>query len=171
MSSLCIVCLGPMAVSFLINCIRWIQRFHCRTHTEIERMSLGKCVFVLIIRISPVTDNTRLNKMILWYSRRIMAQAASDHAEQALENRIALPRPIIRAYFSLCWNCQNCIYDCRSMSIRTVHSDTNHIRGPCVPADFYALTTKKRRIDMSKNENNSGKSLYEQQENKLSQAI
>ncbi len=81
-------------------------------------------------------DNTRLNKMICWYSREIIAQAASNCIGQASENRVALPAPIIRAYFSLCWNCQNCIYDCRGISIRTVHLDANHIRGPCVPADF-----------------------------------
>ena len=113
------------------------------THTEIERI-IGEMRICADNTHIAGSDNTRLNKMILWYSRRIMAQAASDHTEQALENRIALPHPIIRAYFSLCWNCQNCIYDCRSMSIRTVHSDTNHIRGPCVPADFLCSYDKEK---------------------------
>ena len=65
------------------------------------------------------SENTRLNKMILWFSQRIIAPTSPDSTGRALENRIAIPESIIRAYFSLCWNCQNCIYDCRSVGIKT----------------------------------------------------
>lgn len=82
------------------------------------------------------SDNARLNKMILWYSRRIIIMRTTDYAEQASENRVALSSPIIRAYTSLCWNCQNCIYDCRGVSSRLRRIDANHIRGPCAYADF-----------------------------------
>lgn len=60
----------------------------------------------------------------------------TDYAEQASENRVALSSPIIRAYTSLCWNCQNCIYDCRGVSSRLRRIDANHIRGPCAYAVF-----------------------------------
>ena len=50
MSSLCIVCLEPMVVSFLTNCIHWIRRFHCQPTRRLNAL-LEKCVFVLIIRI------------------------------------------------------------------------------------------------------------------------
>lgn len=90
------------------------------------------------------SDNTRLNKMILWYSRMLITQAAPSCTEQVSKNRVALPALIIRAYLSLCWNCQNCIYDCRSVSIRTRYIDTNHIRGPCGSADSsYTHETEK----------------------------
>lgn len=90
------------------------------------------------------SDNARLNKMILWYSRRIIIMRTTDYAEQASENRIALSSPIIRAYISLCWNCQNCIYDCRGVSSRLRRIDANHIRGPCAYADFF-LHSRNRK--------------------------
>ena len=90
------------------------------------------------------SDNARLNKMILWYSRRIIIMRTTDYAEQASENRVALSSPIIRAYTSLCWNCQNCIYDCRGVSSRLRRIDANHIRGPCAYADFF-LHSRNRK--------------------------
>ena len=77
------------------------------------------------------TDNVRVNKMILWYSRSI-AQRFDDHEDERLdESRVALSDHIIRAYLSLCWNCQNCVYDCRSVDYQDQSEDTNNIRGPC----------------------------------------
>lgn len=90
------------------------------------------------------SDNARLNKMILWYSRRIIIMRTTDYAEQASENRVALSSPIIRAYTSLRWNCQNCIYDCRGVSSRLRRIDANHIRGPCAYADFF-LHSRNRK--------------------------
>lgn len=108
--------------------------------------------------------------MILWYSRRIIIMRTTDYAEQVSKNRVALSSPIIRAYISLCWNCQNCIYDCRGVSSRLRRMDANHIRGPCAYAVFFLKLTKpEMRIDMSKIESSAGKALYEQQETKLSQ--
>ena len=90
------------------------------------------------------SDNARLNKMILWYSRRIIIMRTTDYAEQVSKNRVALSSPIIRAYISLCWNCQNCIYDCRGVSSRLRRIDANHIRGPCAYADFF-LHSRNRK--------------------------
>ena len=90
------------------------------------------------------SENSRLNKMILWYSRRITTKTASDCTGQTLESRVALSAPIIRAYFSLCWNCQNCVYDCRSVSIKTWYIDANHIRGPCTFADLSCTHENKK---------------------------
>lgn len=122
------------------------------SYAEIERIIEGMRICAGNTHITG-SDNTRLNKMILWYSRKCIAQAASDRTGQASENRVALPAPIIRAYFSLCWNCQNCIYDCRSISIRTRYIDTNHIRGPCSSADSsYTHETKKENRHEKKRE-------------------
>ncbi len=105
------------------------------SYTEIERIIEEMRIFADNTHIAG-SDNTRLNKMILWYSRRITAKTDSDCTGQISESRVALSVPIIRAYFSLCWNCQNCIYDCRSVSSRARCIDANHIRGPCGSADF-----------------------------------
>lgn len=102
---------------------------------EIERIIEKMRICAGNVHISG-SENTRLNKMTLWYSCKVIAQSVPDCAGQTLENRVALLAPIIRAYFSLCWNCQNCIYDCRSVSSRAHCIDANHIRGPCVSADF-----------------------------------
>ena len=111
--SLCTVCRAPTAASFSIDCIRWIQRASSLpTCAEIERIIEKMRICAGNAHIGG-SDNARLNKMILWYSRRIIIMRTNDYAEQASENRVALSSPIIRAYISLCWNCQNCIYDCR----------------------------------------------------------
>ena len=41
------------------------------------------------------SDNMRLNKMCLWYSRGLITQATDDRAEQSSERRVAFLRPII----------------------------------------------------------------------------
>ena len=90
------------------------------------------------------SDNTRLNKMILWYSRRIIVQNTSNCTKPEPKSRVALFSPIIRAYLSLCWNCQNCIYDCRSVSNRARCIEANHIRGPCAATDFSCTHENKK---------------------------
>lgn len=100
------------------------------SYAEIERI-IGQ------IRISAGnthiagTDNLRLNKMILWYSRSIAAQPELQSGETAQQGRVALSAPIIRAYLSLCWNCKNCSYDCGRLSSTFPAVTANHIRGPC----------------------------------------
>ena len=77
------------------------------------------------------TDHVRLNKMILWFSRQIIAQDGKDVLETEAQDRVALSTPILRAYLSLCWNCKNCSYDCGNVDIFPVLLKT--IRGPCAP--------------------------------------
>ena len=143
MPSFCTVCRAPTAASFSIDCIRWIQRLPCppaqKSNALLKKMRI--CAGKAHIGGS---DNARLNKMILWYSRRIIIMRTTDYAEQASENRVALSSPIIRAYISLCWNCQNCIYDCRGVSSRLRRIDANHIRGPCAYVDFF-LHSRNRK--------------------------
>ena len=86
------------------------------------------------------SDNVRFNKMILWYSRSITERKIPNTDQESSESRVALSDPIIRAYLSHCWNCKNCVYDCRSVLVKTIQSaDTNNIRGPCA----CGLNTKK----------------------------
>lgn len=126
------------------------------SYAEIERI-IGQ------IRISAGnthiagTDNLRLNKMILWYSRSIAAQPELQSGETAQQGRVALSAPIIRAYLSLCWNCKNCSYDCGRLSSTSPAVTANHIRGPCADA----TTKKQRRIPMSKHQDSANKALYE----------
>ena len=90
------------------------------------------------------SDNMRLNKMCLWYSRGLITQATDDRAEQSSERRVAFLRPIIRAYFSLCRNCQNCIYDCGSVDSIAPRVDAHFIRGPCTPtSSLYRLSSER----------------------------
>lgn len=56
------------------------------------------------------SDNDHVNRLVAWYSRN----AVEKSIHNVEENRVALSGSIIRAYFSLCWNCKNCEYVCRS---------------------------------------------------------
>lgn len=79
------------------------------------------------------TDNERINRLIAWYSKKIISKYVSvDVPEQ--ESRVAHSTPIIRAYLSQCRNCENCIYDCKSIYITTIQvlGNIQQIRGPCL---------------------------------------
>lgn len=95
------------------------------------------------------TDHVRLNKMILWFSRQIIAQDGKDVLETEAQDRVALSTPILRAYLSLCWNCKNCSYDCGNVDIFPVLLKT--IRGPCAPIfeqakeNFHEQTERNQR--------------------------
>ncbi len=56
------------------------------------------------------TDNLRLNKMVLWYSKKLLGQ-------QAENSRVAISAPLLRAYPSPCWNCKNCKKDCEEKDL------------------------------------------------------
>lgn len=81
-------------------------------------------------------DCRSLNRMIAWYSKRLVPDDGHPANGEEPESRVALSDPLIRAYFSPCWNCKNgwnCRYDCERKSIRIpVDSDMGSgIRGPC----------------------------------------
>ena len=79
------------------------------------------------------SDNEHINRLVAWYSRNAVEKSI-DNVE---ENRVALSDSIIRAYFSLCWNCKNCEYVCRSKGYFDLKvQETNKIRGPCRPTDI-----------------------------------
>ena len=79
------------------------------------------------------SDNEHINRLIAWYSRNAVEKSVGN----AEENRVALSTPIIRAYFSPCWNCKNCEYVCRSKGCFDLKvQETNKIRGPCRPTDI-----------------------------------
>ena len=56
------------------------------------------------------TDNLRLNKMVLWYSKKLLGQ-------QAENSRVAISAPLLRASPSPCWNCKNCKKDCEEKDL------------------------------------------------------
>ena len=56
------------------------------------------------------SDNLRLNKMVLWYSTKLLGQQADN-------SRVALSAPLLRAYSSPCWNCKKCKVDCQEKRI------------------------------------------------------
>lgn len=49
------------------------------------------------------SDNDHINRLIAWYSRNAVEKSVGN----VEKNRVALSPPIIRAYFSPCWNCKN----------------------------------------------------------------
>lgn len=82
------------------------------------------------------SDHNHFNKMVAWYSKKIIA----DLAQNEPENRVAVFAPIIRAYLSHCWNCNKCEYDCRSKYLGfTGVIQANNIRGPCVTTDLTTI--------------------------------
>lgn len=83
------------------------------------------------------SDHAHMNLLITWYSRRLTNIATEDMPVSELDNRIALSRPIIRAYFSLCRNCKNCGYDCKGKGYPAlVLIDASKIREPCAAVDI-----------------------------------
>ena len=52
------------------------------------------------------SDNLRLNKMVLWYSGRLLRRRPEN-------SRVVLSAPLLRAYGSPCWNSKNCNKDCQ----------------------------------------------------------
>ena len=77
------------------------------------------------------SDNARINKMILWYSKRVIPVTAETAGDMPAEDRVAVSTPIIRAYLSHCRNCENCIFDCWSDIDIPQSLGVNNIRGPC----------------------------------------
>ena len=78
------------------------------------------------------TDHERLNRMIAWYSNKIVKSSIQrEHDQLDSEHRVAFSAPIIRAYFSLCWNCKNCSYDCKDKVFPFREIIPTCIRGPC----------------------------------------
>ena len=79
--------------------------------TEIERILKKIRILAGNTHISG-TDNLRLNKMIRWHSRCVRPVPAGEGRHPSAEDRVSVSAHIIRAYFSLCWNCKHCVYDC-----------------------------------------------------------
>ena len=77
------------------------------------------------------TDHVRLNKMVLWFSRVITSSLCSNDEAETAENRVALLPSILRAYLSLCWNCENCRKDCGRKNRDLSYLQSVTIRGPC----------------------------------------
>lgn len=86
------------------------------------------------------TEHEHLNRLISWYSKKMIPVEAETQPVQDDKDRVALLCPITRAYLSHCKNCQNCNYDCNSRyySIPEVF-DIGQIRGPCEYVDLDKL--------------------------------
>lgn len=89
-------------------------------------------------------DHEHLSRMVAWYSKRVLEGQGAIMPSDGSESRVALSDPIYRAYLSLCRNCKNCGYDCRSVSIYTPPViETNSIRGPCRPVDLTIIAKEQ----------------------------
>lgn len=66
------------------------------THTEIERTIEEMRIQAGNAHIAG-SENRRLNKLILWYSRRIAPQSALSDADTLEQNRVALSAPLREA--------------------------------------------------------------------------
>ncbi len=83
------------------------------------------------------TDHQYINRLIAWYSRRVVDKFWANEEE----NRVAVSDHILRAYISLCWSCENCenynnIYDCGNSYGITAATENSNIRGPCKAVDL-----------------------------------
>lgn len=87
------------------------------------------------------SDHDHLNRLIAWYSRKVVLSLFHVEPNEETENRVALFAPIYRAYLSLCWSCKKCEYDCWSKNKDSPSEDfTNHIRGPCDQTDLNSIS-------------------------------
>ena len=91
------------------------------------------------------SDSARLNCMIAWRSKMVVAAYEKELEEEA-KTGVALLIPLIRAYFSHgrnCKNCRNCIYDCQGMSkgFRQSFEQWHDIRGPCALESPFRIIT------------------------------
>lgn len=90
------------------------------------------------------TDNDHINRLVVWHGRKLIEKIADpDH-----QNRVALSEPIIRAYFSLCLNNQERIYDCGSINNNSDAAIFDwDIRGPCGIADISERVKENLRYE------------------------
>lgn len=99
------------------------------------------------------SDHEHLNKLVAWYSRRIVPLLSSDGSDSECENRVAHFAPIYRVYLSLCRNCKNCEYDCVSKNKDSpADGFTNQIRGPCMPTDLTKTAKENFRYEKRRKE-------------------
>ncbi|MFR8669717.1 MAG: hypothetical protein ACLVD7_06590 [[Clostridium] leptum] len=79
------------------------------------------------------SDHEHINRLVAWYSKYAVVECGTDENK----NRVAVSDHIIRAYFSQCWNCKNCSYDCQGTDRYSISlEETNKIRGPCRSVDI-----------------------------------
>ena len=84
------------------------------------------------------TANGHLNRIIVWYSRKVIAARLENNQQEATETRVAHFNLYTHAYISHGWNCKhcrNCSYACPGSLFRCSSFENNKtmIRGPCVP--------------------------------------
>ena len=82
------------------------------------------------------SDHEHMSRMVAWFSKQVLEMLGLIMLAESGERRVALSAPIIRAYFSLCWNCKNCGYDCGDVCSAPQVLEAHHIRGPCWPVDL-----------------------------------
>lgn len=91
--------------------------------------------------------NDKLHSMIEFFSPILAERKRKLEREENTERRVAVFTGIIRAYFSPCWCCKNCDYDCKGIcNFYSKLVGIDNIRGPCESSD----TQRSRRIFMSK---------------------
>ncbi len=78
-------------------------------------------------------DNARINRLINWYSKRLLIVESSAAVKESEEERAADLAPIIRACICHCWNCKKVMNDCWSKfrPTKLLRENTGAIRGPC----------------------------------------
>ena len=94
------------------------------------------------------TDHERLNHWIAWFSYEMDTPVVSAEQGKMRSNgfrRVALFRPIIRAYFSQCRNCKMYIYAC-GKKIYSILFRFRYIRGPCILRMVYIMQKVKEII-------------------------
>ena len=123
------------------GCIIFNQNYP--TGTEIQLPDQPEVVSILTdiltndrCKYKVATANGHLNRIVVWYSRKIIAARLNHNCQETLETRVAHFDLYTHAYISHGWNCKhcrNCSYACPgSLSMPPDSEWTGYaIRGPC----------------------------------------
>ena len=103
------------------GCLIWNRQYPTGTEIILPSCEKIKRIFDKMRILAKNThfsgsDHVRLNKLVCWYSQKILVSVSKISPEPESKSRVALFAPILRASFSHGWNCKNCRKDCRRIS-------------------------------------------------------
>lgn len=87
------------------GCLIWNRQYPTGTEIILPSCEKIKRIFAQIRILAGNThfsgsDHVRLNRMVGWYSQKMLASVSEISPKPAAKNRVALFAPILRAYFS-----------------------------------------------------------------------
>ena len=126
------------------GCLIYNRRYPCGTEASIMPTQEDVMRVYHDLREMAVSDhkygtaNQEINRQVAMYSRSLVARETAAEPDESVWDRVAVSRPLYRAYISSCWNCTYCwneVYDCRGKTTLAVRKQ-NRIRGSDGPVDL-----------------------------------